>query len=680
MADVFASLGLLSLSVGGGDLRARLAIDKIRVSAVTTLLPCPIPGSRGLQWLTIFYYTQIDLDISEQDPIFDPNVHTHELSNLNLDTKYTVCLRISRKRHEKASLIKQGQSSTEAVAASSLRRVYRNSDLTSLGAGKRALLNHTDRPKFDHAHGAYVAEMRCVDIVTKQFHWSAFISSLVGIFIAILIALCVFIVLKRWQVRAVNSKRDQRQPQCPCFSYVRCDERPLTERNIAMTCVTSSSFPRSDKHSGPHHHHQHHHHDHQHQRHQHSSHHHFRDLTPLVTTTASKQEPKSQKGSAQKQAESANGKFQGKEQPPKTRAELGEKKPQQTQLRQLVVSREDAAANPDLLSVDAIYSMSGSDSFQMSSTSSVTDPAAEDGRSLSNQIGVSKDNREPQNASRNESGLGFNKPMTQKRTVSFLDSDKPKTQNVNQRVKGLCKSLRLGNKGEINKATEDMVTSAAQTKNNDSTNSPRKSQQGASLPRPVPANLPEVPKTSVNKTQEEISKLTGKIESRLVSERNSISIPESGRSSENANSAPASGGHTPQTLAESSYPVGLQSPKLGEVDSVMITTEHSSGNEVNKDPEAKPDFVSCSPSPAGFRLFDLDNSSLLNDNESLGSLITSQTYCCVAEQSVNNLPNTTPNSEIKDVDSIPLFGNSHLPVTSQSEDSSMFFTQVIETL
>ncbi|GAA37806.2 hypothetical protein CLF_106965 [Clonorchis sinensis] len=137
------------------------------------------------QQANVFYYSGSDINVSGEQPIHDPTIQSYDLFELQADTQYTICLRVTRKRYDRA--VKEAKKLQLQAAPTAFQELSIKNNITRLDV----------KPSSE----AYVAEMQCRVAVTRLVHWSAVISVFTGILIACLIALSIVFLLKRIQVR-----------------------------------------------------------------------------------------------------------------------------------------------------------------------------------------------------------------------------------------------------------------------------------------------------------------------------------------------------------------------------------------------------------------------------------------------------------------------------------------------
>ncbi|KER28008.1 hypothetical protein T265_05055 [Opisthorchis viverrini] len=144
------------------------------------------------QQANVFYYSGGDINVSGEQPIHDPSLQSYDLFELQADTQYTICLRVTRKRYDRA--VEEAKKLQLQATPTALQELSIKNNITKLDV----------KPSSE----AYVAEMQCRVAVTRLVHWSAVISVFTGILIACLIALSIVLLLKRIQV-----KRDMRKTE-----------------------------------------------------------------------------------------------------------------------------------------------------------------------------------------------------------------------------------------------------------------------------------------------------------------------------------------------------------------------------------------------------------------------------------------------------------------------------------
>ncbi|TGZ71324.1 hypothetical protein CRM22_002713 [Opisthorchis felineus] len=137
------------------------------------------------QQANVFYYSGGDINVSGEQPIHDPSLQSYDLFELQSDTQYTICLRVTRKRYDRA--VKEAKKLQLQATPTAFQEL--------------SIKNNITRMDVKPSSEAYVAEMQCRVAVTRLAHWSAVISVFTGILIACLIALSIVFLLKRIQVR-----------------------------------------------------------------------------------------------------------------------------------------------------------------------------------------------------------------------------------------------------------------------------------------------------------------------------------------------------------------------------------------------------------------------------------------------------------------------------------------------
>ncbi|KAF6774670.1 hypothetical protein AHF37_05710 [Paragonimus kellicotti] len=352
------------------------------------------------QQARIFYYGDTDANISGQKLIYDSVIQTQEIENLEPNMQYLVCLRVTRRRNEESrqldkqihhpltGLVSKSSEKLKQQHQQPVKQFHQRSDSAIISSTVSS--NHV--PLIRGA-GTYVAEMECRAAFTKFVHWSAFISSLVGISVAVLISLFIFIMFRRFRAggsggsrpnktkRGVKSFPPNSQPVCPKHHHL--------QKQPGQSVVHKYHHSHCTKPCHLYHQHCTHNSDHRTERlvhrHEHTSSPHMHE--PSLPTG---QPRKTQSGQRSDQAGSTAG---------------------------------SDAINLELLSIDTPYSASGSDSYHMSSTSSATET------NFDGSVHMSRAEIDPTKLS-TESGRIRGRERTivdknggHKRTVSFLVSE-----------------------------------------------------------------------------------------------------------------------------------------------------------------------------------------------------------------------------------------------------------------
>ncbi|KAF7261789.1 hypothetical protein EG68_00620 [Paragonimus skrjabini miyazakii] len=353
------------------------------------------------QQARIFYYGDTDTNISGQKLIYDSVIQSQEIENLEPNMQYLVCLRVTRRRNEESGqLDRQVHHSLSGLDSRSsekpkqqhqqpLKQFYQRSDSTIISTTVSS--NHV--PLIRGA-GTYVAEMECRVAFTKFVHWSAFISSLVGISVAVLISLLIFVMLRRFRAggsggsrpnktkRSVKSFPPHSQPVCLKHHHLQQQPGQLVVHKYHHSHCTKPCHL-------------------YHQHCSHSSDHRTERLVHRLEHTGS---------------------------PHMHEASLSTGQPRKTQSGRRFDQAGSAAGsdgiNLELLSIDTPYSASGSDSYHMSSTSSATETNFDGSVHMSRaEIDPTKSSTEPGRIRGRERGI-VDKNGGHKRTVSFLVSDR----------------------------------------------------------------------------------------------------------------------------------------------------------------------------------------------------------------------------------------------------------------
>ncbi|KAF5398836.1 hypothetical protein PHET_08093 [Paragonimus heterotremus] len=352
------------------------------------------------QQARIFYYGDTDANISGQKLIYDSVIQSHEIGNLEPNMQYLVCLRVTRRRNEESgqldkqfhhpltSLDSRSSEELKQQHQQSVRQFYQRSDSTVISS----TVSSTHVPLIRGA-GTYVAEMECRVAFTKFVHWSALISSLVGISVAVLISLLIFVMLRRFCAggsggsgpnktkRSVKSFQPHSQPVCLKHHLQQQRGQLVVHKYHHSHCTKPCHI--------------------YHQHCSHSSDHRTERLVhrPEHTGSPHIHEPslstgqprKAQSGQRSDQAGSAAG---------------------------------SDGINLELLSIDTPYSASGSDSYHMSSTSSATETNFDGSMHVSRaEIDPTKSSIESGRIRGRERSIA-DKNGGHKRTVSFLVSDR----------------------------------------------------------------------------------------------------------------------------------------------------------------------------------------------------------------------------------------------------------------
>ncbi|KAF8568419.1 hypothetical protein P879_08415 [Paragonimus westermani] len=352
------------------------------------------------QQARIFYYGDTDAHISGQKLIYDSAIQSQEIENLVPNMQYLVCLRVTRRRNKESGQSNKQvhQSLTSLDSRSSvklkqqheqpLKQFYPRNGSTVTSSTVSS--NHV--PLIRGA-GTYVAEMECRVASTKLVHWSAFISSLVGISVAVLISLLIFVMLRRFRAggpggsgpnktkRSVKAFPQHSQPVCLKHHHLQQHHGQLTVHKYHHSHCTKPC----------------------HIYHQHCSHSSDHRTERLVHRPEHTGSPH------------MHGPSLSTEQPRKTNS--GRRSDQAGS------TAGSDAINLELLSIDTPYSASGSDSYHMSSTSSATET------NFDGSVQMSRGETDPTKSS-TESGRirGRERSMMDKngghkRTVSFLVSE-----------------------------------------------------------------------------------------------------------------------------------------------------------------------------------------------------------------------------------------------------------------
>uniref|UniRef100_A0AA85JSY9 Fibronectin type-III domain-containing protein n=1 Tax=Trichobilharzia regenti TaxID=157069 RepID=A0AA85JSY9_TRIRE len=251
-----------------------------------------------LQQAKILYYNNFDVDISGQEIIQDYKVKEFDLTNLHPDTKYLICFRVTRKRFLSLDL-----SNNESVTVkpppplllrsnitkasernSSVNNPYRrNIVLEKTGASQLIFNDNSPLNRSHRLHSInmpkmndeYVAEMKCQVTFTQFLHWTAILCSLIGIIIALILSITIFLVLKSRAYRTKHHDRKMFLNQKGQSSARRIGSGEDDEEDGEdMSSANKLRHPHNHPHHPHHHHHHHHHHQHPHSAyHQHHHHH-----------------------------------------------------------------------------------------------------------------------------------------------------------------------------------------------------------------------------------------------------------------------------------------------------------------------------------------------------------------------------------------------------------------------
>ncbi|CAH8825535.1 unnamed protein product [Trichobilharzia szidati] len=238
-----------------------------------------------LNILQILYYNNFDVDISGQEIIQDYKVKEFDLTNLHPDTKYLICFRVTRKRFlsldlsnnetvtVKPPLLLRSNITKALDRNSSINKPYlRNIVLEKTGSASQLIFN--DNSSLNRSHrlhsinipkmnDEYVAEMKCQVTFTQFLHWTAILCSLIGIIVALILSIIIFLVLKSRAYRTKHHDRKMFLNQKGQLSARRIGSGEDEEDGEDMSNANKLRHP----HNHPHHHHHHHH-------HPHSAHHH----------------------------------------------------------------------------------------------------------------------------------------------------------------------------------------------------------------------------------------------------------------------------------------------------------------------------------------------------------------------------------------------------------------------
>ncbi|TPP56546.1 hypothetical protein FGIG_02163, partial [Fasciola gigantica] len=357
----------------------------------------------------ITHFSDVGLTEDDGTLLNDPTADSYKLGGLQPDTRYTVCIHITRDWNPPTT---PEPSESDHALKSNLTRFDRT------GSQVAAHL-----PDTTHT----VTERLCRVTVTSWFHWPALISSLIGILIAVLISFSIFLYLKRAQARLKKARRDQKKVYCTdhshsvsgkhsntsvviaptqcqqlqCPYHHRCPNCHMhaVRNSVSASVVPTTVSSTSTNASVPHYHHHHHHH-HQH-RHRHYTHRHpvpprvhSPGVIPLIDME-------------------------------------GEKSPSDSTL---------ISPPGDLLSIDIAQSLSGSDSYQFSSTTSADDRTS----SCTTQPALSVIPTRNTLSTSVTNSLSTNNSVSgheRKRTVSFLLSERRKSITDKLRSKSMDKSI-----------------------------------------------------------------------------------------------------------------------------------------------------------------------------------------------------------------------------------------------
>ncbi|VDP95135.1 unnamed protein product [Echinostoma caproni] len=378
------------------------------------------------------------MTVDDEYTLNDPTSESHILDKLQPDTRYTVCIHITRDWY--ATPIPITSAAAHHPLNSSLTRPDRLQS-GSTGSSLRSRIGETSFPEPIRT----VTERECRVAVTSWFHWPALISSLVGILIAILISFSIFVFLKRAQARLKKARRDQKKAYCTDHAHPMLAKHPDSSPSLMVVAPNQTHSLKCPHHrclhcsmhsphsfaskspttsnstasptvslSQPHHHHHHHHfhHPHHHHHHHHRHHTHRHPVPPRTH--------------------------------PPSMVPLTD-----TDGEQASPTDPLSPATGDLLSIDMAQSLSGSDSYQFSSTSSADDRVSicKPQQALSGSQQKHTLTTTTTTTAGVINSLSPNEPFLgpeRKRTVSFLLSERKKSITEKLRSKSIDKTILDG--------------------------------------------------------------------------------------------------------------------------------------------------------------------------------------------------------------------------------------------